>query len=229
MVGGDEGMITRALDIVLLGPPGAGKGTQAKRLAGAFELLHVSTGDLLREEVARGSELGSQAAAIMNRGELVPDELVGTMLMNLLHTQQASLGCVYDGYPRTAAQAALLDRVLSELVRRVDAALFIAVPSSAVITRMSGRRSCPGCGAVFHVDHNPPRTAGVCDTCGKALVQREDDKEEVVAGRLRVYEERTKPLLDLYRGRGILGEVSGVGTVDEVFGRLRDALGRVRR
>ncbi len=222
-------MITRALDIVLLGPPGAGKGTQAKRLAASFELLHVSTGDLLREEVARGTALGAEAAAIMNRGELVPDELVGTMLMNLLHTQQAALGCIYDGYPRTGAQASLLDRVLSELVRRVDAVLYLAVPSEAIIARMSGRRSCPACGAVYHVEHNPPRTAGVCDACSTPLIQRDDDKAEVVAGRLRVYEERTAPLLDLYRGRGILGEVSGVGGVDEVFAKLREALGRVSR
>jgi adenylate kinase len=222
-------MITRALDLVLLGPPGAGKGTQAKRLAAAFELLHVSTGDLLRDEVARGTALGQQAAEIMNRGELVSDELVGTMLMNLLHTQPASLGCVYDGYPRTSAQAALLDRVLSELVRRVDAVLYLAVPDESVVSRMSGRRSCPACGSVYHVTHNPPRATGVCDGCGGALVQRPDDEEATVAGRLRVFHERTAPLLGLYRDRGILVEVDGVGPVDEVFARARQALQKVRR
>jgi adenylate kinase len=222
-------MITRALDLVLLGPPGAGKGTQAKRLAAAFELLHVSTGDLLRDEAARGTELGQQAAEIMNRGELVSDELVGTMLMNLLHTQPASLGCVYDGYPRTSAQAALLDRVLSELVRRVDAVLYLAVPDEAVVARMSGRRSCPACGSVYHVTHNAPKVPDMCDRCGGALIQRPDDLEATVAGRLNVFHERTAPLLGLYRDRGILVEVDGVGLVDEVFARAREALQRVRR
>jgi adenylate kinase len=222
-------MITRALDLVLLGPPGAGKGTQARRLAAAFELLHVSTGDLLRDEVARGTALGQQAAEIMNRGELVSDELVGTMLMNLLHTQPASLGCVYDGYPRTSAQAALLDRVLSELVRRVDAVLYLAVPDESVLSRMSGRRSCPACGSVYHVTNNPPQATDVCDGCGGALVQRRDDQEATVAGRLNVFHERTAPLLGLYRDRGVLVEVDGVGSVDEVFARARLALQRVRR
>jgi adenylate kinase len=221
-------MVTRALDVVMLGPPGAGKGTQAKRVAAAFELLHISTGDLLREEVAKATALGEEAKGYMNRGELVPDELVGKMLAKRLHSQQAALGCVYDGYPRTAAQAILLDGLLAELGRRVDAVLYLNVPDEAILARITGRRSCPSCGAVYHVSTQPPRTQGVCDACGGALVQREDDREEVVRERLRVYREHTAPLLDYYRGRKILREADGGLGPDEVFKRVREALETVR-
>ncbi len=218
-------MVTRALDVILLGPPGAGKGTQAKRIAAAFELLHISTGDLLRDEVARGTGLGREARATMNRGELVPDELVGKMLAKRLHNQQAALGCVYDGYPRTTAQAVLLDGLLSELNRRVDVVLFLEVPDGEILARLTGRRSCPSCGAVFHLETQPPKAEGACDACGAALVQRDDDREDVVRERLRVYQEHTAPLLEFYRGRRILREVKGEGGPDAVFKRLRDAMG----
>jgi len=221
-------MVTRALDVILLGPPGAGKGTQAKRLAAAFELLHISTGDLLREEVAKGTRLGLEAKDTMNRGELVPDELVGKMLATRLHSQQAALGCVYDGYPRTTAQAVLLDGLLAELNRRVDVVLFLNVADSELLARLTGRRSCPKCGAVFHVAAQPPKSAGACDACGAALVQRDDDRESVVSERLRVYREHTAPLLEFYRGRRILREVGGEVGPDEVFRRLRDAMGSVK-
>jgi len=222
-------MVTRALDVVLLGPPGAGKGTQAKRLAAAFELLHISTGDLLREEVARASGLGEQAQGFMSRGELVPDELVGKMLACRLHSQPAALGCAYDGYPRTTAQAQLLDGLLAELNRRVDVALYLNVKDDEILRRMTGRRSCPSCGAVYHVVHQPPKAEGTCDACGGTLVQRGDDRDEVVRERLKVYREHTAPLLALYRDRGILREVDGAVGADEVFKRLREAMGKVRR
>ncbi len=221
-------MVTRALDVVLLGPPGAGKGTQAKRVAAAFGLLHISTGDLLRDEVARGTALGQEAKGFMNRGELVPDEVVGKMLAKRLHSQQAALGCVYDGYPRTTAQGNLLDGLLAELGRRVDAVLYLNVPDSELLSRITGRRSCPACGAVYHVAAQPPKADGVCDSCGGRLVQREDDREEVVRERLRVYREHTAPLLEFYRGRKILREADGSVAPDEVFKRLREALGTVR-
>ncbi|MBZ5590168.1 MAG: adenylate kinase [Acidobacteriia bacterium] len=221
-------MVTRALDVILLGPPGAGKGTQAKRIAAAFELLHISTGDLLRDEVAKGTNLGQEAKGRMNRGELVPDELVGKMLAKRLHSQQAALGCAYDGYPRTTAQAVLLDGLLSELNRRVDVVLFLNVPDGELLARLTGRRSCPSCGAVFHLTTQPPKAEGVCDACGAALVQRDDDREDVVRERLRVYREHTAPLLEFYRGRRILREVAGGAVPDVVFQRMRDAMGSVK-
>lgn len=222
-------MVNRALDVVLLGPPGAGKGTQAKRIAAAFELLHVSTGDLLREEVARGTSLGEQAKAFMNRGELVPDELVGKMLACRLHTQPAALGCAFDGYPRTTAQAQLLDGLLAELNRRVDVVLYLRVEDEEILKRLTGRRSCPACGAIYHLVTQPPKVEGVCDICQAALVQREDDRDEVVRERLRVYREHTAPLLTLYRGRGNLREVDGSSGADEVFEHLREVMGGARR
>ena len=220
-------MVTRALDVVLLVPPGAGKGTQAKRLAAAFELLHISTGDLLREEVAKGSGLGDEAKGYMNRGELVPDALVSKMLAKRLHSQQAALGSVYDGYPRTTAQAVLLDGLLAELNRRVDAVLYLNVPDADIVARITGRRSCTSCGAVFHVVTQPTKVESVCDSCGSAVLQREDDLEGVVVERIRVYREHTAPLLDYYRGRKIVREVDGAVGPDEVFKRLREAMGTV--
>ncbi len=222
-------MVTRALDIVLLGPPGAGKGTQAKRMAAAFDLLHISTGDLLREEVARRSGLGGEAQGYMTRGELVPDDLVGKMLTKVLHSRRGALGCVYDGYPRTPAQEAMLEDLLAELNRRVDVALYIGVPDAEILARITGRRSCPSCGAVYHVATQPPKAAGVCDACGAALVQRDDDGEEVVRERLKVYRKHTAPLLDLYRSRGILREVDGAAGPEAVFEQLREAMGSVAR
>ncbi len=222
-------MVTRALDVVLLGPPGAGKGTQAKKIAAAFDVLHVSTGDLLRDEAAKGSSLGQEAQNYMNRGELVPDALVGKMLSKLLHGRRAVLGCVYDGYPRTAAQEELLEDLLAELNRRVDVALYINVADGELLARITGRRSCPSCGAVYHLATQPPKADGICDACGTALVQRDDDKEGVVRERLKVYRKHTAPLLKLYEARGILREVDGAVKPDEVFKRLREAMGSVRK
>jgi adenylate kinase len=222
-------MVTRALDVVLLGPPGAGKGTQAKRIAAAFQLLHISTGDMLRDEVAKGTGLGQRAKEYMNRGELVPDELVGKMLSKLLHSRRGALGCVYDGYPRTTAQEELLEDLLAELNRRVDVVLYLRLPDRELLARITGRRSCPSCGAVYHVATQPPKKEGICDACGTALVQREDDTAPVVRERLKVYRKHTAPLLKLYQDRGILCEVDGAVNPDEVFKRLRESMGSVAR
>lgn len=217
-------MVTRALDVVLLGPPGAGKGTQAKRLAQTFSLLHLSTGDLLREEVSKGSELGRQAASYMQKGELVPDDLVAKMLVTRLHTQQGLAGCIFDGYPRTRPQAELLDGLLAELGRRVDVAVYLDVPDDEVVARLGGRRSCPSCGAVYHVRTQPPARHGMCDVCGRELVVRDDDREEVIRQRLAVFRSHTEPLLELYAQRGVLQRIPGQGTPDEVFAALADAV-----
>jgi adenylate kinase len=222
-------MVTRALDLVLLGPPGAGKGTQAKRIAAAFDLLHISTGDLLREEVAKRSGLGQEANGYMSRGELVPDALVGKMLSKVLHSRRAALGCVYDGYPRTTAQEELLEDLLAELNRRVDVVLYLKVPDKEILARITGRRCCPSCGAVFHLATQPPKMDGVCDACSAALVQRDDDREEVVRERLRVYRKHTAPLLERYESRGILRDVDGAVGPDEVFKRVREAMGSVKK
>jgi adenylate kinase len=222
-------MVTRAFDLVLFGAPGAGKGTQAKRLATAFELSHLCTGDLLREEIERGTSLGETARDFMNRGELVPDDVIKRVLFGRLHTQQASLGCVYDGVPRTTAQAELLDGLLAELNRRVDLVLNIHLPEVDLVARVTGRRSCPACGAVYHTALMPPREAGVCDHCGGRLIQREDDREDVSRERMRIHHELTAPLLELYQRRGVLFEVDGRGQQDEVFGRLHEGIRRRAR
>jgi adenylate kinase len=222
-------MVTRAFDLVLFGAPGAGKGTQARRLAAAFELSHLCTGDLLREEVERCTSLGEAARDFMNRGELVPDDVIKRVLFGRLHTQQASLGCVYDGVPRTTAQAELLDGLLAELNRRVDLVFNIHLPEVDLVARVTGRRSCPSCSAVYNTALMPPREAGVCDHCGARLIQREDDREDVSRERLRIHHERTAPLLDLYQRRGTLVEVDGRGQQDEVFGRLHEGIRRRAR
>lgn len=214
-------MVTRALDIVVLGPPGAGKGTQAKQLAEAFQLLHMSTGDLLRDEAASGSLVGEEAKGYMDRGELVPDAVVGKILVSRLHSQSGALGCVFDGYPRNAKQAQWLDGLLAEMGRRVDVAIHLGVPDDEILRRLVGRRSCLQCGRVYHVSDAQPAQAGICDDCGASLVQRDDDREDVVRERLKVYAKATAPLLELYRSRSILADVDGTGSRDQVFGLTR--------
>jgi adenylate kinase len=221
-------MVSRALDVVLLGPPGAGKGTQAQRLALAYGLLRLSTGDMLWEEVEKGSELGLQVRSWLNDGDLVPDHVMARILLGRLHSQQGIGGCAYDGYPRTEHQAMLLDGLLAELNRRVDVALYLEVPDRDLLERLAGRLSCPVCGAVYHLKSTPPAAAGRCDSCGGALLQRDDDREEVARERLRVYRQRTEPLLDLYRSRGVLHQIDGCGSPDDVYARARAAMRRKR-
>lgn len=217
-------MVNRALDVVFLGPPGAGKGTQARRVARAFEVAHVSTGDLLRDEVARGSDLGKALGEIMADGALVPDTTVAQLLMARLHSQQGAVGCVFDGFPRNIDQAHLLDGLLAELGRRVDAALVLRVPDEVVVDRLSGRRTCRMCSAIYHINLRPSAELDSCEVCDGPLDQRDDDREDVVRERLRVYQEHAAPLLDLYGRRGQLREVDGLGSEDEVFDRVCGAM-----
>jgi adenylate kinase len=220
-------MVSRALDVVLLGPPGAGKGTQAQRLARAYGVLRLSTGDMLWEEVKKGTELGLQVRSWLDDGDLVPDQVISRMLLTRLHSQQGIGGCAYDGYPRTAHQAALLDGLLAELNRRVDVAVYLDVPDEDLLERLGGRLTCTECGAIYHELSAPPRRDGVCDACDGALAKRDDDRAEVVSERLRVYRQRTESLLDLYRGRGVLREIPGCGSPDEVFAKVVEAITRV--
>jgi adenylate kinase len=220
-------MVSRALDVVLLGPPGAGKGTQALRLARAYGLLRLSTGDMLWDEVKRGTELGMQVRSWLNDGDLVPDQVISRILLSRLHSQQGIGGCAYDGYPRTSHQAALLDGLLAELNRRVDVAIYLDVPDRDLLERLAGRLACTTCGAVYHLTSAPPRASGVCDACDGALVQRDDDRNEVARERLRIYRQNAAALLELYRSRGILRELPGCGSPDDVFARVREAMTRV--
>ncbi len=214
----------RALNLVLLGPPGSGKGTQAKILAERYEIPHISTGDILREEVRQGTPLGKRAKEIMERGDLVPDKLVAGIILNRLDNEDCVRGFILDGYPRTVEQATILDDILGELGRRLERVILITVPDGIIVERMAGRRSCPQCGRVYHLKSAPPKNDTLCDDCGVELVQRPDDREEVVKDRLRVYHEKTQPLEELYRNRGILLEVDGNQPVDAVTGVIVEAL-----
>jgi adenylate kinase len=211
--------------LILLGPPGAGKGTQAKLLAAALRIPHISTGDMFRDHKARGTELGKQVDAIMASGGLVPDDVTNDMVKDRLARPDVANGFILDGYPRTAAQAAYLDQVLVSMGRKIDRALSYEVPQSLLVDRMSGRRSCPKCGTVYHVTANPPKQAGVCDREGSALVQRDDDKAETVARRLQEYEAKTEPLKRYYQEKGSLSDVTGTGSPDEVLAAARRVLG----
>jgi len=212
--------------LILLGPPGAGKGTQAKLLASTLGVPHISTGDMFRDHKARGTELGKTVDAIMSSGGLVPDDVTNAMVKDRLSRPDVARGFILDGYPRTAAQAAYLDLLLVSMGRRLDRAVSYEVAQELLVDRMSGRRSCPTCGTVYHLTANPPRKAGACDREGAALVQRDDDRAETVARRLREYDSKTEPLKRYYHERGSLAEVSGIGTPDEVLAAALRVLGR---
>ena len=214
--------------LILLGPPGAGKGTQAKLLSQELQIPHISTGDMFRDHKARGTELGKQVDAIMASGGLVPDDVTNAMVKDRLSRPDVAGGFILDGYPRTTQQAEYLDKLLVSLGRKLDRALSYEVAQELLVDRMSGRRSCPRCGAVYHVTANPPRSAGVCDKDGAALAQRDDDKAETVTRRLREYEAKTEPLKRYYHERGALAEVPGTGTPDEVLAAAKRVLGRAR-
>jgi adenylate kinase len=206
--------------VLLLGPPGAGKGTQATRLTEAFGACQVSTGDILRKAASQRTPLGEKAAAIMARGELVPDGLMIDLVAARLKEDDCRCGFILDGFPRTLEQAAGLDAILKAMGSKLDCVFLIWVPEAVVIQRLEGRRSCRDCGALYHVALHPPARQGACDRCNGALYQREDDRAETIRERLRVYEDQTAPLADYYCKKGLLKEIAGVGGVDEIQERI---------
>src|SRR5215468_3553912 len=204
------------MNLVLLGPPGAGKGTQAKRLAARFGIPQVSTGDILRKAVKDGTELGKQAGPIMAAGKLVPDDLVVGIVRERLLQPDAGAGFILDGFPRTIPQAEKLEQALASFKKKLEAVISLEVPIETLVERISGRRSCPRDGSVYHIVQNPPRREGFCDLCGASLVQREDDKPEAVRTRMEAYAADTAPLKDFYARRGLLQVVDGVGAPEAI-------------
>ena len=216
------------LNLILLGPPGAGKGTQAERLVDDFELPYFATGDILRAAVREGSDLGREAREHMDRGDLVPDELITKVVVERLDSPDAADGFLLDGFPRTTAQAHALDEEMERLGRQLTAALLIDVDDEEVVRRLSGRRVCADNGHLYHVDFDPPKREGVCDEDGSKLVQRDDDKPETVKHRLAVYHERTQSLVDFYEQRDMLSRFDGAGKPGEVHDHIRATLATLR-
>jgi len=206
--------------IVLLGPPGSGKGTQASSLQERRGIPHIASGDILRAHVADNTELGRRAKPFMDRGDLVPDDLILDMMAARLAEPDAQNGYALDGFPRTVAQAHALDQRLHQLGQRLDAVIYLQVPEPELLRRLSGRRTCPACNAIYHLDTMPPKQEDICDACGSALIQRQDEHPEVVRNRLLVYAEQTEPLLDHYRSEGLLHGVDGTIGVDRVLDEI---------
>jgi len=216
------------LNLILLGPPGAGKGTQAERLRGDFDLPYYATGDILRAAVKERTPLGLEAKEYMDRGDLVPDELVSRVIGERVDSPEARDGFILDGFPRTIPQAEALAAVLEPLGRRLTAVLAIEAPDEEVVRRLSGRRMCEKHGHVYHVEFDPPKNDGFCDQDGSVLVQREDDREETVRHRLEVFHEQTKPLIDYYEKRGLLRRFDGTRPPEDVHGHIRATLATLR-
>jgi adenylate kinase len=210
----------------MLGAPGAGKGTQAAKVAEELKIPHISTGDIFRANIKNGTELGKKAKAFMDAGKLVPDELTCDLVADRLAQSDCSNGFILDGFPRTIPQAEALEEVLKKLGTKIDYAVNIDVPDEAIVSRMSGRRACVGCGATYHIVFNPPKTENVCDVCGQTLILRDDDKPETVQTRLKVYHDQTQPLIDFYSGKGALVTVDGTMGLDDVFKAILKAIGK---
>lgn len=213
--------------VVLLGPPGAGKGTQAKLLEDKFAVPQISTGDILRKAVAEQGVLGKQASEYVRRGELVPDQLIIDLVAERLKEKDCEKGFVLDGFPRTIAQAQSLEEILKKMGLALNCVLSVQVPHELIVERLSGRRTCKGCSALYHVVFDPPKAAGTCNRCGGELFQRDDDSVETISNRLRVYDNQTAPLVSYYRERGLLKSIDGVGKVEDIGKRMIEALGVV--
>ena len=197
------------MKIIMLGAPGAGKGTQAKQIADKYSIPHISTGDIFRANIKNGTELGKKAKQYMDQGALVPDELTCDLVMDRIQQDDCKNGFVLDGFPRTIPQAEALDAALGKINEKMDYAIDVDVPDENIVNRMSGRRACLNCGATYHLISIPPKVEGICDRCGSEIVLREDDKPETVQKRLKVYHEQTQPLIDYYKNQGILKSVDG--------------------
>ena len=213
------------MKIIMLGAPGAGKGTQAKKIAEKYGIPHISTGDIFRANIKNGTELGKKAKTYMDQGALVPDELVVDLVVDRVGQDDAKNGYVLDGFPRTIPQAEALDKALAAINDQVDYAINVEVPDENIINRMSGRRACVACGGTYHIKYIPTKVEGICDACGGELILRDDDKPETVKKRLDVYHEQTQPLIDYYTGKGILKEVDGTQDMEDVFSAIVNILG----
>ena len=213
------------MKIIMLGAPGAGKGTQAKMIADKYGVPHISTGDIFRANIKNGTELGMEAKKYMDQGLLVPDELTVRILLDRVAQDDCKNGYVLDGFPRTIPQAEVLDSELTKLGDHIDYAINVDVPDENIVKRMSGRRACLTCGATYHIEHVPPKKEGICDVCGSELVLRDDDKPETVKNRLNVYHEQTQPLIDFYTEKGVLKTVEGTVPMEEVFAAITAILG----
>ena len=216
---------TISMKIIMLGAPGAGKGTQAKKIAAKYQIPHVSTGDIFRANIKNGTELGMKAKGYMDAGGLVPDEITIGMLLDRIHEADCENGYVLDGFPRTIPQAESLTEALAGMDEKIDYAVNVDVPDENIISRMSGRRACLNCGATYHIVYNPPKQEGVCDVCGDKLVLRDDDKPETVQKRLSVYHDQTQPLIEYYEKAGVLKQVDGTQDMEAVFQDIVKILG----
>ncbi|MDP4088041.1 MAG: adenylate kinase [Bacillota bacterium] len=211
--------------IVIMGPPGAGKGTQAKSISLRYRIPHISTGDIFRKNISNNTTLGLAAKSYIDAGDLVPDNITISLVFDRLNNEDCKDGFLLDGFPRTVEQTAALDNYLSVKGVQLDAVVLLSVPNEFILDRMTGRRSCTLCGASYHIRYNPPVVAGKCDICGSDIIQRKDDTEETLRERLEVYELQTRPMIDYYKPRGILLEVNGTKGINEVFENICDSLG----
>ena len=212
------------MKIIMLGAPGAGKGTQAKQIAAKYQIPHISTGDIFRANIKNGTELGKKAKTYMDQGALVPDELTCDLVVDRIQQDDCANGFVLDGFPRTIPQAEALDAALKKLNQTMDYAIDVDVPDDNIVNRMGGRRACVNCGATYHVVHIPPKTEGICDKCNSELILRDDDKPETVKNRLDVYHKQTQPLIDFYSEKGVLKSVDGTVDMKDVFSAIVDIL-----
>ena len=213
------------MKVVMLGAPGAGKGTQAKKIAAKYNIPHISTGDIFRANIKNGTELGKKAKTYMDQGLLVPDELVVDLVVDRVNQEDCADGYVLDGFPRTIPQAEALTKALASQGQKLDYAIDVDVPDENIVRRMSRRRACVGCGATYHLEYAPTKKEGICDVCGGELILRDDDKPETVEKRLGVYHEQTQPLIDYYTNAGILKRVDGTVDIEEVFQAVVQILG----